>query len=62
MTIPLLEVLGIEFLSIDKILQKIETGEINDFLEVANWIVGDVIKNEGDVSTIFGELKVTLKL
>ena len=52
--IPLLGVLGIEFLGVDKILTKIENGEINDFLDIANWIVGDVIKNEGDVSTIFG--------
>ena len=52
--IPLLEVLGIEFMALEKILEKIETGEITDFLEIANWIVGDVIKNEGDVSTIFG--------
>tara|TARA_R110001583_G_scaffold26456_2_gene95182 strand:+ start:19957 stop:33864 length:13908 start_codon:yes stop_codon:yes gene_type:complete len=52
--IPLLQTLGIEFYGLDNILQKIEKERITNFMDIASWVIGDVIKNEGDVSTIFG--------
>ena len=52
--IPLLEVLGIEFYGINNILKGIDNGSITNFLDISSWIIGDVIKNEGDVSSVFG--------
>ena len=60
--LPLLEVLGIEFFGVDAILKGIDQGKINNFMTIADWVVGDVIKNEGDVSSVFGgEVEGNLK-
>ena len=52
--LPLLKVLGIEFSNENKILEMYDQGKLQDFNETVQWILGDVIKNEGDVSSIFG--------
>lgn len=59
---PLLEFLGIEFTNMNKILNFYEQGKLEGFIENVNWILGEVLKNEGDVSSIFGgEVEGNLK-